>query len=188
MKRILILLLIISTLSSCNNIKQKKSITKFKVTENQVKQDTIYNYWELIFDTISNKRKVEISNLNQTLIIKTFSLNDNSIVRNLGQNGSQVYLDHSHKMVTDLMLFNDSISNKKRIDRTDFKESLFPEFYKECNLYTSEIDSLVGNTIYLKSDLAIPDSDNQWRVWYSIEIMNHQFGNIKIIKTDYVGL
>ena len=188
MKKIHILLLITSTLLSCNNIKQKNTKTKYKVAENLVKKDTIYNYWELVFDTISNKREVETSNLNQTLIIKTFSLNDSSIVRNLGQNGSQVYLDHSHKMVTDLILVNNSVSNKKRIDRTDFKESLFPEFYKECNLYTSEIDSLVGNTIYLKSDLAIPDSDNQWRVWYSIEIMNHQFGNMIIKETDYVGL
>ena len=91
-------------------------------------------------------------------------------------------------MVTNFKLVTDSIVDKKQIDRTDFEESLFPEFYAECNLFSTEIDSIVENSIYLSSDLAVPDSDNQWRVWYSIKINNKRLEKLKIIDTDYVGL
>ena len=91
-------------------------------------------------------------------------------------------------MVTDFKLLTDSFVNQKRVDRTDFKNSLIPEFYAECNLFSTEIDSIVKNTVYLASDLAIPDTDNQWRVWYSIEIINNRLGKLKISETDYVGL
>src|SRR5690606_22719214 len=99
--------------------------------------DTINNYWALILDTISSNKEFKISDLKHTLEVKTYSLNDSSIVRNLSQNGEQAYLDHSHKMVTDFKLVTDSIVDKKQIDRTDFEKSLFPEFYAECNLFST---------------------------------------------------
>ena len=161
---------------------------ELETAQSYKKKVTINNYWALILDTISYKKEFKISDLKHTLELKTYSLNDSSIVRNLAQDGEQPYLDHSHKMVTDFKLLTYSTVDKKQIDRTDFEKSLIPEFYAECNLYTTEIDSIRANTIYLNSSLAIPDTDNVWRVWYSINIKNNRLGNLNIKETDYVGL
>lgn len=206
MKQLLILILTFSLLSSCGRKKSdKKQLenksktdlkmemelkphTELEIVQFENKKDTIYNYWALVMDTISDKKEFKISNLKHTLELKTFSLNDSSIVRNLAQEGEQVYLDHSHKLVTNFKLFTDSIVDKKQIDRTYFEKSLIPEFYAECNLFSTEIDSIVGNTIYLNSDLNIPDTGNQWRVWYSIKINKNRFGRLEIKEADYVGM
>jgi hypothetical protein len=206
MKRLLILILTFSILSSCDRKKSEKTQSEFKpktelkaetksepkkeleTIQSKNKKDTINNYWALILDTISSKKEFKISDLKYTLELKTYSLNDSSIVRNLAQEGERAYLDHSHKMVTDFKLLIDSIVDKKQIDRTDFEKTLIPEFYAECNLFSTEIDSISGNTIYLTSDLAVPDTDNQWRAWYSIKIKDNKIGKIEIKETDYVGM
>ncbi|MBA6155021.1 hypothetical protein H3Z83_00585 [Tenacibaculum sp. S7007] len=206
MKQLLILTLTLLILSSCNQKKSKKTQSEFKskteikvetkselkkeieTIQSKKKNDTINNYWAIILDTISSKKEFKISDLKHTLELKTYSLNDSSIVRNLAQNGEQAYLDHSHKMVTDFKLLTDSIVYKKQIDRTNFEKSLIPEFYEKCNLLTTEIDSTKGNTVYLNSNLGVPDTSNIWRVWYSIKIKNDRIGNLEINKTDYVGM
>ena len=194
MKQLLILVLIFSFLSSCDRKKSDKNQSEFEQkieleTVQSIKEkDTINNYWALILDTISSKKEFKFSDLKYTLELKTYSLNDSSIVRNLAQDGEQPYLDHSHKMVTDFKLLTNSTIDKKQIDRTDFKKSLIPEFYAECNLLTTEIDSILGNNIYLNSSLGVPDTDNVWTVWYSIKIKNNRIGNLEINKTDYVGM
>ena len=158
--------LIFSILSSCDRKKSNKiqseleQKTDLKTVKSKKDNDTINNYWDLILDTISSKKEFKISDYKHTLELKTYSLNDSSIVRNLAQTGEQPYLDHSHKMVTEFKLLTDSTVDLKRIDRTDFKKSLIPEFYAECNLLTTEIDSISGNTVYLNSSLVVPDSDN----------------------------
>ena len=206
MKQLLSLILIFSILSSCDGKKPNKTQSEFKpktelkaetesepkkeleAIQSKIKKNTINNYWALILDTISSKKEFKISDLKHTLVLKTYSLNDSSIVRNLAQDGEQAYLDHSHKMVTDFKLMIDSIVDKKQIDRTDFKKSLIPEFYAECNLLTTEIDSILGNNVYMNSSLGVPDTDNVWTVWYSIKIKNNRIGNLEINKTDYVGM
>jgi hypothetical protein len=206
MKHLLTLILTFSILSNCNLKKYDKKEVKIqsktdlkkrlelnpnsvlKIAQPEYKKDAIYNYWALVMDTISDKKEFEVSDIKYTLELKTYSLNDSLIVRNLSQARDLPYLDHSHTMVTDFKLLTDSFVNQKRVDRTDFKNSLIPEFYAECNLFSTEIDSIVKNTVYLASDLAIPDTDNQWRVWYSIEIINNRLGKLKISETDYVGL
>jgi hypothetical protein len=194
MKQLLILVLIFSILSSCNRKKSDKiqseleQKTELETVKSKKETDTINNYWALILDTISSKKEFKILDLKHTLEIKTYSLNDSSIVRNLSQNGEQTYLDHSHKMVTDFKLLTDSIVDKKQIEKTNFENSLIPEFYAECNLLTTEIDSTSGNTVYLNSSLGVPDTGNIWTVWYSIKIKNNRIGNLEINKTDYVGM
>jgi len=191
MKQLLSLLLIFSILSSCDRKKSNKTQSTFKPktelkaetkSESKKKKDTINNYWALILDTISSKKEFKISDLKHTLVLKTYSLNDSSIVRNLAQNDEQVYLDYSHKMVTNFKLFTNSFVVKKQIDRTDFKKSLIPEFYAECNLLTTEIDSVLGNNLYLNSSLGVPDTDSVWTVWYFVKIKNNLIGNIEIKK------
>ena len=206
MKQLLSLILIFSILSSCDRKKSDKTQSEFKpkteltaetesepkkeleAIQSKIKKDTINNYWALILDTISSKKEFKISDIKHTLELKTYSLNDSSIVRNLAQEGEQAYLDHSHKMVTDFKLLIDSIVDKKQIDRTNFGKALIPEFYTECNLSTTEIDSISGNIVYLNSSLAVPDTGNIWKVLYSIKIKDNQIGEIEIIETDYVGM
>ncbi|MBL4592215.1 MAG: hypothetical protein JKX68_00190 [Flavobacteriales bacterium] len=206
MKQLLILIFTISILSSCDRKKSDKIQSEFKqktvsktemdsklnaeleIVQSKKKKDTINNYWALVSDTISNKREFKISELKYTLELKTYSLNDSSIVRNLASGEEQAYLDHSHKMVTDFKLLTDSIVDRKQIDRTDFEKYLIPEFYAECNLFSTKIDSILGNTFYITSDLAVPDTDNQWRVWYSIKINDNRIGNLEIKEADYVGM
>lgn len=206
MKQLLSLILIFSIISSCDRKKSDKTQSEFnprtelkaetksepkkesETIQLKQKKDTINNYWALVLDTISSKKEFKISDFKHTLELKTYSLNDSSIVRNLAQDGEQAYLDHSHKMVTDFKLLTDSIVDKKQIDRTDFVKILIPEFYAECNLFSTEIDSISGNIVYLTSDLAVSDTDNQWRVWYSIKIKDKRIGNLEIIESDYVGM
>lgn len=194
MKQLLILIFVIAILSSCVENRRKNTQSKsekqseLKTSEIERKKDTIFNYWELILDTITDQEEFKILDQNYKLKLKTFSLNDSLIIRNLGQGESQAYLDHSHTMVTDFELLTDSIIDRKRIDRIVFKKSLIPEFYQECNLFSTEIDSIKGNTVYLTSDLNVPDTDNQWRVWYSIKINDSKLGKLEVKETDYVGL
>jgi len=206
MKQFLSLILIFSILSSCDRKKSDKTESEFnpktqlkaetksepkkklETIQSKQKRDTINNYWALILDTIYSKKEFKISDFKHTLELKTYSLNDSSIVRNLARKGEQVYLDHSHKMVTDLKLLTDSIVDKKQIERADFKKILIPEFLVECNLFSTEIDSISENTVYLTSDLAVPDTNNQWRVWYSIKIKNNRIGKLEIKESDYVGM
>ena len=148
MKQILILILTVIFLSSCDRNKSNKVQSEFKqkteleTLEIKNQRDTIKNYWELILDTISSKKEFNISNFKYVLELKTYSLNDSSIVRNLNQEGENEYLDFSHKMVTDFKLLSNSTIDKKQIDRTDFEKYLTPEFYTECNLFSTEIDSI----------------------------------------------
>jgi len=206
MKQFLFLILIFLILSSCDRKKSDKTQSEFnpktelkaetksepkkelETIQSKQKKDSINNYWAVILDTIYSKKEFKISEFKHTLELKTYSLNDSSIVRNLAQKGEKAYLDHSHKMVTDLKLLTDSIVDKKQIDRADFKKILIPEFYAECNLFSTEIDSISENTVYLTSDLAVPDTNNQWRVWYSIKIKNNRIGKLEIKESDYVGM
>ncbi len=196
MKKLTLLLLLFLILLSCNKKKhnknhyklKQKTNTELKTVTTKKKIDTINNYWALILDTITSKKEFTISNLKHTFITRTYSLNDSSIVRNLTQEGKQIYLDHSHTIVTDFNLSNDSILDTQQISRTHFKNSLDLQFYKECNLYSTKIDSISNNTIHLTSDLAIPDTDNQWRVWYSIKINRNRLEKLQVQKTDYVEL
>ena len=206
MKQLFTLTIIICLLSACTNKKNAKELEgqsskteldseidlkpkeESQIAEIDIEKDTIYNYWELILDTTKVEREFDISEKKYSLEIKTFSLNDSAIVRTLGRAYRGVYIDHSHTMVSDFNLSTDSLISMKRIDRTFFKDSLFNDFYKDCNLFSTEIDSIKENVIFLKSDLAIPDSDNQWRVWYTLKIANDKIDSLVIKYTDYVGL
>ncbi|KAB1153476.1 hypothetical protein F7018_16730 [Tenacibaculum aiptasiae] len=192
MKKIVLLTFLV-LLSSCDNLNKQKKQSDFNIKkqskiEMKQEKDTIYNYWDLVLDTISDKKEFVISNKKYQLEIKTYSLNDSSIVRNLSQDGESVYLDHSHKMVSDFKLLTDSIFSTKKIDRTSFEKILDSDFYTECNLFLTEIDSIKGNVIYLSSNLAVPDTGNQWRAWYSIKIEEDGLGELILKEADYVGL
>ena len=201
MKQLRFLIIIVSVFISCtqkktelktNTIKIEKVIktepkTEFKRID-YLKKDTIYNYWALILDTITDKKDFKIFDKNYSLQLKTFSLNDSAIVRDLQGYGNKIYKDHSHTIVTDLSLATDSLITHKRINRSDFREFLYADFYSECNLYTTEIDSIAQDTIFLSSDLAVPDTDNQWEVWYYYLVKDGKIDSLVFKNAEYVGL
>lgn len=192
-RRFLGLFLVILAFTGCA---EKKASGKelevgagLKAVENQGQfHDTINNYWEIIQDTIYKSEEFHISNEKYALHLKTFSLNDSSITRILGLIDSKVIIDHSHEMVTELKLSGASKVDLIQIGKINFKKALTPEFYSECNLFSTELDSVRGNTLFLTTDLAVPDTDNQWRALYSLTISEGLFENLNIISTDYVGL
>ena len=179
-------------LINCNNAKDNAVIDPVpkssELIQTAKESDTIRNYWEINTDTISDQQTLKTTEKNYYLKASTFSLNDSLIVRNLGSDNSRIYLDHSHTIVTDIFLMSDSNTDQKRIDRTDFKSILSPEFYLDCNLTSTKIDSISNSSVYLTSDLAIPDTSDQWRVWYLINITDNRLGAIEITKADYAGL
>lgn len=162
--------------------------TGLKAVENQRQfPDTINNYWEFIQDTIYKMEEFHISNEKYALHLKTFSLNDSSITRNLGLIDSKVIIDHSHEMVTELKLSGASKVDLIQIRKINFKRALIPEFYSECNLFSTKLDSVRGNTLFLTTDLAVPDTDNQWRALYSLTVSEGLFENLNIKQLIMLG-
>lgn len=174
--------------SQIDSMQETKKVSESIISKSAKDQDTIHNYWEIITDTVSSKKEYPYQGRDYLIKLKTFSLNDSGIVRNLSRNEPPIYLDHSHTIVTDLTLFNDSIIDKKRIERTVFEKVLIPEFYAECNLFSTQIDSIDKNYLYLNSELNVPDTDNHWKVIYSIEILDNQLGKLEIKESNYVGM
>lgn len=177
-------------LTSCNQKKENAKTLLNNAQEHQpiqtnvTKEDTVYNYWELNFDTISYKKKFKYLDKNYILELKTFSLNDSLIMRVL----EQKYIDFSHTIISDLKIINDdSLVTYKRINKTDFKEYLIPEFYNECNLFYTEIDSVLQNEIHLTTILSIPDTDNQWKVEYSLRFNEIYIDTLKVKDVKYFG-
>jgi len=190
-RKYLLLIFILLILTNCKQNERKKKVYKLNSTEKidaksnfEKENDTIYNYWQIILDTTFVKKDFTYLGKNYKLILKTFSLNDSAIVRNLGRK----YIDHSHTMISDLIILSDSLKIEKIFDRKDFEQSLNENFYKECNLFSTEIDSIIENQIFMTTELSIPDTDNQWKVEYSIRINKNKVDNMKITKTEYVGL
>ena len=191
MKQLLSLVSILLILLGCNEKEDRKTKQKIKkeiLTPPSQENDTIKNYWALNTDTIVSRERFNIAELPYIIELKTYSLNDSLIVKNLGESNNKNYYDYSHTSVTDIKLLSDSTVDQIKIDKKKFDKVLFSDFYKECNLYSTDFDSIKGNKLYLNTDLVIPDSDNRWRVWYSIKVNKNKLEPLEIINSDYVGL
>lgn len=198
MKQISLALVVFFSLISCGE-KEKKDPTfkeekEIVVTEKKQEitkkkgLDTVFNYWEVMLDTVVSEKETRLLDHTYQLKAITYSLNDSAIVRDLGAAGDYYYLDHAHTVVSDLLLRNTTLLDTKRMHRSLFEIALMPDFYAECNLFATTIDSIINNKIYLNSDFAIPDTDNQWRVWYSMQINNEKLDSLLIRDSQYIGL
>ena len=81
----------------------------------------------------------------------------------------------------------DTIIDKIKLDKTNFKLNLQPDFYRECNLHSTEINSIFKNKIHLKTYLSVPDSDNVWLINYYLNLSDFN-NSLNVTKVDYVGL
>jgi len=190
-RKYLILIILLLNLTNCKQNNSKENVSEINSEDKietklnfEKKNDTIHNYWQLILDTTIIKKDFKYLNKNYALILKTFSLNDSAIVRKLDEK----YFDHSHTMISDLIISTESQKIEKRFDRKDFKGTLNESFFNECNLFSTEIDSIIGNQIFMTTELNFPDTDNQWKVEYSVQIDKNKIDKMKITKTEYVGL
>ena len=146
------------------------------------------NYWELITDTVKTQQRFTFNENEYELQLLTYSLNDSAIVRTLEMGKNQVYLDHSHTMVTELLLTTDNLEYKRVLDRTDFATFLEEDFYAECNLWATELDSIVGQTAHLMTTLAVPDTDNMWSVWYTLALNKQLTDDLELKEVKYRGM
>ena len=153
-----------------------------------IEKDTIYNYWHPETDTTMFKKELKIDSVQIELKAKTYSLNDSSFIRILGS-GNTIYIDHSHTIVTDLELRSNNSSHCKRVDRLDIMKGTKIKSNPNYNLFKTFVDSLTQNKIYLRSEVAVPDTDDQWAIWYSIPILEKtKLGEIELLDHKYVGL
>ncbi|WP_159018040.1 DUF4738 domain-containing protein [Algibacter sp. L3A6] len=178
MKQLLILIFIFLILSGCDwkkndkNQSEFESTTDFKIETELKAKDTTVVYWETGFDTIQNVQDIYIGNDKHRLEIKSYSLNDSSIV-NINDNFKEIY----HDCASQIILTNKKDTILKAIlNKRIFKDSLNSEFYRRCVLSTVEYDGIRSNRLFFKGGLFVPDTDrvfgNEFAIFYRTEKKN----------------
>jgi len=182
MKQLLILILIFSFLSSCNDKKTKKTETDFKPKtelKTQMEQkaeilDTTVIYWQTDFDTIRENREVKIGNEIYHLELKTYSLNDSSIIKINDLNKPIIYKDIYHDNEIEIVLKKENQAIlKSLVKKSTFKDSLDGDFLKYSVLKFIDYDGIRSNRIYFKGFFNVPDTDwaigNDFAIFYLTE-------------------
>ncbi len=174
MKQLLILIITFSILSSCNQKKSENTQSELKVeTERKLKKiDTTVVYWQTDFDTISSSQKILIGDYEHQLEIKSYSLNDSSIV-NINGSNKEIYHNYNFEII--LKKQKDTIL-KSEFHKENFKDSLNNEFYKRCILLRVEYNGIRSNRLYFKGGFFVPDTDwgfgNEFAIFYQTDKKN----------------
>ena len=180
MKQLLILIIIFSTILSCNRNKSEKTQSEFKPKAElkaepkpePKKIDTTVVYWQTDFDTIRNNQEIKIGNDKHKLELITYCLNDSSIV-SINGNYKGIYHDYASEII--LTKLNDTILNRKLTKRV-FKDSLNNEFYKLAVLTGIEFNGIRSNRLFFKGEFNVPDTDwvigNEFGIFYRTEKKN----------------
>jgi len=180
MKQLFILIITFSILTNCGRKKSEKIQSEFKQkaklkieTESRSKKtDTTVVYWQTDFDTILKTQELRIGNQKLKLSLKTYSLNDSSIV---SINGSYKGVYHNYISEIILTKLNDTILNRK-LTKRKFKDSLNNKFYKLSVLTGIEYNGIRSNRLYFKGSFNVPDTDwvigNEFGIFYQTEKKN----------------
>jgi len=181
MKKILFLIITFSILSSCKqknsdkkatNIESIKPETKRKSELKSLKSGPKIIYWQTDFDTIKNIQDIVIENEKHELILRTYSLNDSSIV---SINGSTQGIYHDYASEIILLKHNDTILNQ-RITKNVFKDSLIEEFYELSVLTGIKYNGTHTNKLLFKGELNVPDTgwviENKFEILFQTEDKN----------------
>ncbi|GAB5398912.1 MAG: hypothetical protein Aureis2KO_04970 [Aureisphaera sp.] len=201
MKQLLSLILIFSFLYSCDQKKSEKNQSEFNTkakpkTELKVqpkvepkKLDTTIVYWRTDFDTIRKNQEVKIGNQNHQLELKTYSLNDSSIVRINDLNKPIIYKDIYHDNVTEIILRKGSeIVLKSQVKKSTFKDSLNGDFLKYSVLRDVEYDFIRSNRLYFKAHINVPDTDWSLGTDFAIFYQTEKKGKIDYWNIKDIGL
>ncbi|NBG67153.1 DUF4738 domain-containing protein [Acidiluteibacter ferrifornacis] len=197
MKQLLIIIFSLSILSSCDQNKSKKTQSEFKPEtelntepEPELKKlDTTVVYWPTDFDTIRKSQEVKIGNNIHKLELKTYSLNDSSIVRINDLNRPIIYKDIYHDNVTEIILKkgNDVIL-KSQVKQATFKDSLDSDFFKYSVLRSVEYNSIRSNRLYFKADIEVPNTDRAIGADFAIFYQTKEKGKIDYWNIKDIGL
>lgn len=197
MKQLLSLILIFSFLYSCDNKKPEKTQSEFKPktepkTELKVepkKLDTTVIYWRTDFDTIRKNQEMKIGNENHQLELKTYSLNDSSIVRINDLNKPIIYKEIYHDNVTEIILRKrNEIVLKSLVKKSTFKDSLDGDFLKHSVLRAVEYDFIRSNRLYFKAHINVPDTDWSLGTDFAIFYQTDKKGKIDFWNIKDIGL
>lgn len=173
MKQFLMILIITALLSSCNQKKSKQSKSLAK-PQKELKVEKLSNaeqnkstmvYWQTNFDTIRQIQNVTIDDNQHQLELKSFSLNDSSIVRT-----NEIYHDRASEIIltqnVDTLLY-------KKLTKDVFKDSLGVEFYNRGVLSSIEFENIDSDRLYFKGKLNVPDTgwllSNEFSIYFRTE-------------------
>ena len=199
MKQLLILILTFSILSSCERKKSKRTQSEFKPetelkTETEPepalkKLDTTVVYWQTEFDTIQKYQEVQIGNEIHQLELKTYSLNDSSIVRINDLNKPIIYKDIYHDNVTEIILKKgNAVILKSQVKKSTFKDSLDGDFLKYSVLRDVEYDFIRSNRLYFKAHINVPDTDWSLGTDFAVFYRTEKKGKIDYWNNNDIGL
>lgn len=175
MKQLFVLIITMSLISSCNQKKtnkvqsEPKSNSELKIESEPKKIDTTVVYWQTEFDTVQNVQEILIGNDIHRLEIKSYSLNDSSIV-NINGLYKAIYHDNVSQIVltkqTDTILITE-------LNKRVFKDSLNSEFFRRCILSPIRYTGIRSNRLYFTGDFFVPDTDwafgNEFAIFYQTE-------------------
>jgi len=182
MKHLLISILAASLLLNCKQKDSEQAKTEEEansvVANNKI--DTIVVYWETNFDTIRQRHEINIENYTYELELKTYSLNDSSIVKLNDGGRSEIHKDIYHDNVTDIILKKgNNVILKSQIKKATFKDSLNGDFLKYSVLRSVKYESIRSNNLYFKADIDVPDTDWSTELDFTIFYRTDKKGQIE---------
>jgi hypothetical protein len=132
MKNLLILLVLLVMISCTKNqnqtkknkseeIQNKEELSKYDLIEEKQGKDTINNFWSIDLDTIKSSQIIKSNKEDFDVKVYNYSLNDSSIVKNVGGDSYHVNFDIYHDRVSEIFLKK---NNKNVISKIIHKENL----------------------------------------------------------------
>lgn len=189
MKKILMLLLLGGVISCNKNqtkIKENQSgekyskdeVSRYDIMEEKEGKDTIKNFWVTDVDTIKSVQIIKSNKGDFELKILNFSLNDSSIVKNVGGDLYRVNFDIYHNRVSEIILKkgNENVISK-RVNKDIFKIQ-DKEFKEYSVINETEFLREKNGELFFVSTLNVPDTD--WVEKFKFSILEDSPDKIRL--------
>lgn len=187
-KAILILLVLVSCNKNQNQTKKidseeiqnKEELSKYDLVEEKEDKDTKKNYWNIDLDTIKSSQIIHSNKEDFELKVYNYSLNDSSVVKNVGGDSYHVNFDIYHNRVSEIILQknNKNIVTKK-IDKDNLKIK-DKEFNKYSIIKYTEFIHEKNGELFFRSTLNVPDTD--WVEKIEFSILKDRPDKIKLVQ------
>ncbi|MBF7092867.1 hypothetical protein IUY40_15130 [Flavobacterium sp. ALJ2] len=146
----------------------KEELNKYDLVDEIQDKDTINNFRSIDLDTIKSSQIIKRNKEDFELKIYNYSLNDSSIVKNVGDDSYHVNFDIYHNRVSEIILKkNNKNIISKIIDKNNLKIS-----NKEFNQYSiikyTEFMFRKDGELFFESTLNVPDTDWVEKIEFSI--------------------
>lgn len=187
-KAILILLVLVSCNKNQNQTKKidseeiqnKEELSKYDLVEEKEDKDTKKKYWNIDLDTIKSSQIIHSNKEDFELKVYNYSLNDSSVVKNVGGDSYHVNFDIYHNRVSEIILQknNKNIVTKK-IDKDNLKIK-DKEFNKYSIIKYTEFIHEKNGELFFRSTLNVPDTD--WVEKIEFSILKDRPDKIKLVQ------